>query len=118
MPFIRSLVFKRTAYYFKLVAVILLLNKIIPTYSYYIEKGLVYITIIALLGRQPSSYIKYTKLNIRSSYNIKSVSNTKYTFLIHSYILQSLRLPYLICLKVLYNGYYKETQFRALSCLK
>ena len=50
MPFIRSLVFKRTAYYFKLVAVIFLLSKIIPTYSYCIEKGLVYIIIIALLS--------------------------------------------------------------------
>ena len=50
MPFIRFLVFKHFTYYFKLVAVILLLNKIIPTYSCYAEKGLVYIIIIALLG--------------------------------------------------------------------
>ena len=77
MPFIRSSVFKRTTYCFKLVAVILLLSKIIPTYSYYMEKGLIYITIIASLSRQPSSYAKYTKLNIRLSYNIRSVSNTE-----------------------------------------
>ena len=50
MPPVRFLVFKCAAYYSKLVAVILLLGKIIPTYSYYAEKGLVYITIIALLG--------------------------------------------------------------------
>ena len=50
MPSVRSLVFKRAAYYFKLVAIILLLNKIMPTYSCYAEKGLVYIIIIALLG--------------------------------------------------------------------
>ena len=50
MPFIKSLVFKRTAYYFKLVAVILLLNKIMSTYFCYIEKGLIYIAIIASLG--------------------------------------------------------------------
>ena len=50
MPFIRSLVSKRTTYCFKLVAVILLLSKIMPTYSYYMEKGLVYIIIIAPLG--------------------------------------------------------------------
>ena len=50
MPFIRSLAFKRTTYYSKLVVVILLLGKIIPTYSYYIEKELVYIAIIAPLG--------------------------------------------------------------------
>ena len=55
MPLIRSLVSKCTAYYFKLVAVILLLSKIMPTYSRYTEKGLVYIIIIALLGRQPFS---------------------------------------------------------------
>ena len=50
MPFIKSLVFKRLAYYFKLVAVILLLSKIMPTYSRYTEKGLVYIIIIALFS--------------------------------------------------------------------
>ena len=51
MPLIRSLVFKHTTHYFKLMAVILLLGKIIPTYFYYMEKGLVYIIIIAPLGR-------------------------------------------------------------------
>ena len=51
MSFIRSLVFKRLTYYFKLVAVILLLGKIISTYSCYAEKGLLYIAIIVLLGR-------------------------------------------------------------------
>ena len=51
MPFVKSLVSKRLAYYFKLVAVILLLGEIMPTYSYYTEKGLVYVAIIALLGR-------------------------------------------------------------------
>ena len=56
MPPVRSLAFKRLAYRFKLVTVILLLGEIIPTYSRYIEKGLVYITIIALFSRQPSSY--------------------------------------------------------------
>ena len=78
MPFIRSLVFKRTAYYFKLVAVILLLDEIMPTCSRYIEKGLVYIAIIAPLSRQPSSYIECTKSNIYLSCDIRSVSNTKY----------------------------------------
>ena len=48
MPLIRFLIFKRLAYYFKLVAMIFLLNKIIPTYLYYVKKGLIYITIIAL----------------------------------------------------------------------
>ena len=51
MPSIKSLVFKHAAYYFKLVAVILLLNKIIPIYSCYIKKELVYIIITALSSR-------------------------------------------------------------------
>ena len=50
MPLVRSSASKRTACYFKLIAVILLLGKIMPTYSYYIEKGLMCIIIIALLG--------------------------------------------------------------------
>ena len=50
MPSIRFLASKRLMRYFKLVTVILLLGKIIPTYSYYAEKGLVYITIIALFN--------------------------------------------------------------------
>ena len=87
MPFIRFSVFKHFTYCFKLVAVIWSLSKIIPTYSYYMEKGLVYIIIIALLGRQPSFYIEYTKLNIRSSCNIYLVSNAKYIFLMRLYTL-------------------------------
>ena len=78
MPFIKSLVFKCTTYYFKLVAVIFLLGKIMPTYFYYIEKELVYIAIIAPLSYQPSFYTKCTKLNMRLSCDIKLVSNAKY----------------------------------------
>ena len=85
MPFIRSLVSKRTAYYFKLVAIIFLLGKIMPTCFYYMEKGLIYIIIIAFLGCQPSSYIKCIKLNMYLSYNIKLVSNAKYIFLARFY---------------------------------
>ena len=87
IPLIRFSASKRTAYYFKLVAVIFLLSKIMPTYSYYVEKGLVYIIIIAPLGCQPSSYTKYTKLNIRLSCNIKSVFNAKCIFLLRLYTL-------------------------------
>ena len=75
MSFIRSLISKRRAH---IVAVILLLGKMMPSYSRYKEKKLVYITIIAFFSCQPSSYIKYTKLNIHSSCNIKLVSNAKY----------------------------------------
>jgi hypothetical protein len=81
MPPVRSLAFKYLAYHFKLIAVILSLNKIMPSYSRYTEKGLVYIAITALFSQQPSSCSEYTKSNIHSSYNIYSVSNTEYIYL-------------------------------------
>ena len=81
MPPIRFSASKRRAY---IIAVILLLGKIMPTCSRYMLKGLVYVAIIAPLGRQPSSYTKCTKSNMRSSCDIKSVSNAKYIYLIHS----------------------------------
>ena len=74
MPFIRFSASKYCAY---TVAVILLLSEIMPSCSRCEEKKLVYITIIAPFSRQPSSYIKCTKLNMRLSCNVKSVSNTK-----------------------------------------
>jgi hypothetical protein len=49
-----------------------------PIYSYYIEKGLVYITIIAPFSCQSSFYFKYTKSNIHLSYNVKLISKDKY----------------------------------------
>ena len=61
MPPIRSLLFN---YYNWLVTVIPLLGKVMLLYSRYIEKKLVYIAITAPFSRQPSSYTKYTKLNI------------------------------------------------------
>ena len=79
MPPIRSSAFKRCTY---IIAVIFLLSKIIPTYSRCVLKGLVYIIIMAPLGRQPSSYTKYTKLNICLSCDVRSVSNAKYMYLI------------------------------------
>ena len=75
MPFIRFLVFKHHAC---TVAVILLLGEIMPSYSYYKEKKLVYIIIIAPFSRQPSFCVKCIKLNIHLSYNIRSVLNAKY----------------------------------------
>ena len=48
MPSIRSLVSKRHAY---IIAVIFLLGEIIPSYSCYKEKKLVYIIIMAPFGR-------------------------------------------------------------------
>ena len=106
MPFVRSSASKRRTC---VIAIIFLLSKIMPTYSCCMLKGLVYIIIITPLSRQPSSYTKCTKLNMRLSYNVRLVFNTKCIFLIYSYVLQSLQLPYLICLRVLCNGYYKKT---------
>ena len=87
MPLIRFLASKRCTC---VVAVILLLSKIMPTCSCYVLKGLVYIAIIAPLGRQPSFYTKCIKLNMHLSCDIRSVSNAKCTYLIYSYILRSL----------------------------
>ena len=67
MPPIRSTASERRAY---TVLVILLLGEIMPSCSYCAEKKLVYIIIAALFSRQPSFYIKCTKLNMRLSYNI------------------------------------------------
>jgi hypothetical protein len=47
---------------------IFLLSEIMPIYSYYTKKGLVYITITALSNYQLSFYFEYTKLNILSDY--------------------------------------------------
>ena len=106
MPFVRFSASKRRAY---VVAVIFLFSKIMPTYSYCVLKGLVYIAIIALLGHQPSSYIKCTKLNICLSYNVRLVSNAKYMYLMRSCVLRSLQLPYLIYFRVLRNSIRRET---------
>ena len=80
MSFIRSSASKCRAC---IVALILLLSIIMPTCSYYIKKGLVYIIIIAPFSGQPFSYFKCIKLNMYFSCNIKSVFNTKYIFLVH-----------------------------------
>ena len=106
MPFVRSSVSKRCT---RVIAMIFSLSKIMPTYSRCVLKGLVCIIIIALLGYQPSSYAKYTKLNMRLSCDIKSVSNAKYICLIRFYILRSLQFFYLIYFRVSCNGYCGET---------
>ena len=106
MPPIRSLA---SAYCAKLVAVILLLSEIMPSCSYCKEKKLVYIAIITPFSHQPFSYIKCIKLNIRLSCNVRSVSNAEYLYFICPYNLQSLQLPYLICLRVLYSSVHCKT---------
>ena len=76
MPPVRSSASKCCAY---IISVILLLGEIIPIYSCYVEKKLVYIIIMASSSRQPCFYSKCTKLNMYLSYNIKLVSNAKCT---------------------------------------
>ena len=78
MPFIRSLASKYRVY---TVTVILLLGEIMLFYFYCEEKKLVYIIIIALFSRQPSSYFKCIKLNMCLSCNIRLVSNAEYIFI-------------------------------------
>ena len=108
MPFVRFSASKRYIY---IVAVILLLGKIMPTCSCCVLKGLVYITIIALLGCQSSFYTKCTKLNMRLSCDIKLVFNAKYVFFTCFYVLRSLQLLYLICFRVLCDSCCGETRF-------
>jgi len=58
---------------------ILLLGKIMPSYSCYAKEGLVCIIIASPINRQPSFYAKCTRANMRSSYNVRSIFNAKYT---------------------------------------
>ena len=87
MSFIRFLTSKRCL---KLVLLILSLGEIIPSCSYYIEKRLFYIAILAPKSRQPFFYIKCTKLNIYLSCDVRSVSNAKCMYFIYFYVLRSL----------------------------
>ena len=75
MPFVGFLVSKRYTY---IISIILLLSEIIPLYSHCTKKKLVYIIVVAPFSCQPSFYIKYIKINMHLSYNIKLVSNIKY----------------------------------------
>ena len=82
---------------------ILSISKVMPSYSYCIKKGLVYIAIVALSSCQPLSCTKYIKVNIYLSYNIYSISTTKYIYI---FILFSYLVPYLSYYKVLNLIYY------------
>ena len=57
MPLVYSSNSKRRS---RTIVLILLLGEIMPSYSYYVDKKLVYIAIILPTGRQPSSYAEYT----------------------------------------------------------
>ena len=73
---IRSSASERRAY---VILVILLLGKIMPMYSRYAKKKLVYITITAPSSCQPSFCLKCTKSNIHLSCNVRSVLDAKYS---------------------------------------
>ena len=79
MPPIRSSTSKRRT---RIVLTILSLSEIISSCSRYAKKKLVYITIASPSSCQPSFYTECIRANIRSSYNVRSISNTKYTRLI------------------------------------
>ena len=106
MPLIRSL----ASVCHVLLAISISLNgKIMSPCSYYAKKGLVCVTIIAPFSRQPFLYIECTKLNICLSCNIKLVSDAKCLYFMRLCSLQSLRLFYLSCPKVLYSNIHCET---------
>ena len=100
MPFIRFTAFKRRTY---VVKTIVLLSKIIPSYSRCVKKKLLYVVIVAPSSRQLFFCFKCIKLNMRLSCNVRLVSNAKYAYLVHLYNLQSLQLPYLIYYRVSYS---------------
>ena len=80
MSFIR---FSASKCYACMVTLILLLGVIILIYSYCAKKKLVCVIITALFSYQPSLCSKCIKLNIYSFYNVRSVSDIKYTFFIY-----------------------------------
>jgi hypothetical protein len=47
-------------------------------YSYYMKKGLVYITLAVPSSCQPFSYLEYTKVNTQLLYNVYSIPLNKY----------------------------------------
>jgi len=78
MPSLRLL--SSTVRHTYIVTIILSLGKVILLYSRYIEKGLVYIVIVAPSSHQSFSYAECTHVNMHSSYNVRLVSNTKYIY--------------------------------------
>ena len=82
---------------------ILLTGIVIGPYSRCSKKGLVYIIIVAPSSCQPSSCSKCIKSNIRSRYDIRSISDSKY---IYTIALNSFRVPLLITTRVLGLIYY------------
>jgi len=65
----------------RIVAVILSLSEVMPSYSHCAKRGVICVAIAAPSSRQPSSCSKCTSANMQSSCNVRSVSDVKYTFL-------------------------------------
>jgi len=62
------------------ITVILLLSEIILSpCSYCTKEGLAYIALASPLSRQLSFYSEYTKANVCLSYDVRFISNAKYT---------------------------------------
>ena len=80
MPPIKSTAFKC---YTHVVSTILSLSEIMPFCSRCSKAGLVYITIVSPFGRQLSLCAECTKVNMRSLYNVCSISNSKCTRLVY-----------------------------------
>ena len=95
MPPIRSTAFRC---YNKLMSLILSISKVMPSCSYCVKKGLLYIVITSPSSRQPSFYTKCITTNMHLSYNIYLVFNAKYK---HFIIYLNYYIPYLIYLRVL-----------------
>ena len=88
--------FIASIYYTVLITLILFISEVMPSCSYCVKKGLVYIVIMSLSGCQPLSYTKYIKVNIYLFCNICSISATKYIY-----------YPTLLNCLVLYLSYYR-----------
>ena len=99
MPKVTS--FSSTAHQSYTITVILSLSEIILSlYSCYAKKGLVYIALASLSSQQPSSCSECTKANIRSSCDVRSISDTKCA---RPITFNSHLVPLLIYLRVLYS---------------
>ena len=95
IPLVRCTAFK---HYNKLILLILSISKVMPSYSYCIKRGLLYITIASPSSCQLLSCTECTTINMRFSCNIYLVSNAECEHLI---ALFSCYVLYLICFRVL-----------------
>ena len=74
MPPIKSFVLERRVF---LAISISLDRKIVSPYFYYAKKRLIYVVLATHLGRQPSFYLKYIKVNTYLLYDMRLISINK-----------------------------------------